>query len=134
MQEDVVLCKVYRKATSFKVLEQKSLMEEQGYAAASPTLSPPETGGDRLGYGVPLKDVGSTFFHVPTISYQESNHDKTQKISAMYAKHGFVQEALSEEVDLLGIGNLLQGGWDNWSGGACLPCTEIPTIVRKHFY
>nr|GLL19100.1 NAC5 protein [Ipomoea trifida]GMC62576.1 NAC domain-containing protein 22-like [Ipomoea batatas] len=100
---------VYRKATSFKELEQKSLKEEQGYAvAASPT---PASGG----YGVHLKDFESTFFHVPTISSdQESNHDKAQKFSALYAKHGFVQQedALSEEVDSLG--NLFQVR-DNWS-------------------
>ncbi|XP_031106986.1 NAC domain-containing protein 22-like [Ipomoea triloba] len=109
LKEDVVLCKVYRKATSFKELEQKSLKEEQGYAvAASPT---PASGG----YGVHLKDFESTFFHVPTISSdQESNHDKAQKFSALYAKHGFAQQedALSEEVDSLG--NLFQVR-DNWS-------------------
>lgn len=116
-KEDVVLCKVYRKATSFKVLEQKSLMEEQGLFVVSPTLSPPQSGGDRLGYGVPLNDFGSTFFHpdiiIPTISDQESNHDKqAQKISAMCAKRGFVQEALSEEIESLE--NPFQVR-DNWS-------------------
>ncbi|XP_019172355.1 PREDICTED: NAC domain-containing protein 35-like [Ipomoea nil] len=115
LKEDVVLCKVYRKATSFKELEQKSLKEEQGYAGAA--YPSPASGGDRLGYEVPQKDFGSTFFHVPTIfsSDQESN---TQK---MCAKHGFVQQeedVLSEEV-VGSLGNLFHQvrdrDRDNWS-------------------
>jgi len=36
MQEDIVLCKIYRKATSLKVLEQRAAMEEKS-RASSPT-------------------------------------------------------------------------------------------------
>ncbi|KAL0454039.1 UNVERIFIED_CONTAM: NAC domain-containing protein 22 [Sesamum latifolium] len=43
--KDIVLCKIYRKATSLKVLEQRAAMEEEvkTYSSPSPLTSPLDT-------------------------------------------------------------------------------------------
>lgn len=42
--QDIVLCKIYRKATSLKVLEQRAAMEEETKTIhASPSSSPPSS-------------------------------------------------------------------------------------------
>lgn len=41
LPKDIVLCKIYRKATSMKVLEQRAAMEEEAQPPPSPNLSTP---------------------------------------------------------------------------------------------
>ena len=47
--QDIVLCKIYRKATSLKVLEQRAAMEEEMKFHASPS-SPPSTSLDNISF------------------------------------------------------------------------------------
>ncbi|XP_009757158.1 NAC domain-containing protein 6 [Nicotiana tabacum] len=69
---DIVLCKVYRKATSFKVLEQRAIVEE--HAAKRPPTS-----HDNLGPLVPQEDLESSASH-NFRSFQEENHNTTIKL------------------------------------------------------
>jgi hypothetical protein len=49
LPKDIVLCKIYRKATSLKVLEQRAAMEEEMKFHASPS-SPPSTSLDNISF------------------------------------------------------------------------------------
>ncbi|THG12056.1 hypothetical protein TEA_017429 [Camellia sinensis var. sinensis] len=44
IQEDIVLCKIYRKATSLKVLEERAAMEEKSRTTHPTPPSPPSQG------------------------------------------------------------------------------------------
>nr|TKS05567.1 hypothetical protein D5086_0000136640 [Populus alba] len=54
---DIVLCKIYRKATSLKVLEQRAAMEEEMKTIhASPSSSPPPSSLDTMSFCSQLED------------------------------------------------------------------------------
>ncbi|KAG0460412.1 hypothetical protein HPP92_020709 [Vanilla planifolia] len=48
LRDDIVLCKVYRKATSLKELEQRAAMEESRRASQEGEVSPTSSGQERL--------------------------------------------------------------------------------------
>lgn len=43
MQEDVVLCKIYRKATPLKIIEQRAAVEDHQTKSVGPILSSPQS-------------------------------------------------------------------------------------------
>lgn len=57
LPKDIVLCKIYRKATSLKVLEQRAAMEEEMKTIhASPSSSPPPSSLDTMSFCSQLED------------------------------------------------------------------------------
>lgn len=83
---DIVLCKVYRKATSFKVLEQRAIVEE--HAAKRPPTS-----HDNLGPLVPQEDLESSASHnlISFRSLQEENHNTAIKLPQLSASNPFLE-------------------------------------------
>ncbi|KAF9676220.1 hypothetical protein SADUNF_Sadunf09G0115800 [Salix dunnii] len=57
LSNDLVLCKIYRKATSLKVLEQRAAMEDEMKTIhASPSSSPPPPSFDTMPFCCQLED------------------------------------------------------------------------------
>jgi hypothetical protein len=76
--QDIVLCKIYRKATSLKVLEQRAAMEEEmKNFHASPNSSPPTS-----------LETGSFYTH----------QEDYQLVAPMAAVHNIVFKKEAEEV------------------------------------
>ncbi|KAG8368023.1 hypothetical protein BUALT_Bualt15G0002100 [Buddleja alternifolia] len=74
--KDIVLCKIYRKATSLKVLEQRAAMEEgtetgQAYCSPSP-LTPPM---DSISFCNQFEDVNVTINESNSMGLKKENED-----------------------------------------------------------
>lgn len=90
--QDIVLCKIYRKATSLKVLEQRAAMEEEmkSFPANSPNISSsPPTSMD-------------TIISSGSIQQQEAepHHDLTAQIPKMPFNQMVFKEELAEDAAL----------------------------------
>ncbi|XP_016509570.2 NAC domain-containing protein 6-like isoform X1 [Nicotiana tabacum] len=86
---DIVLCKVYRKATSFKVLEQRAIVEEH----ATKRHSTSTQSDDNLGPLVPQEDLESSASHnlISFRSLQEENHNTAIKLPQLSASNPFLE-------------------------------------------
>lgn len=92
LHKDIVLCKIYRKATSLKVLEQRAAMEEEmkSFPANSPNISSsPPTSMD-------------TIISSGSIQQQEAepHHDLTAQISKMPFSQVLLKQELAEDASL----------------------------------
>ncbi|XP_060194316.1 NAC domain-containing protein 6-like [Lycium barbarum] len=112
-EHDIVLCKVYRKATSFKVLEQRAVAEEDA-TKRPPTSLPSPQSQDMLGSlessSFPKNDMYST-------SYEVENHNTTVKLPQFSVSNAFV-EPLKFSIDSLSSPlwtELQSAGQDLWS-------------------
>lgn len=96
MQEDIVLCKVYRKATSLKVLEQRAAIEEVSRASHVSSSCP-------LTVDTPFYDQQSNFGNplfcqdiVHKVEEVEIFEEEDNKAAASSLTAGFTIEKSSE--------------------------------------
>ncbi|XP_020598491.1 NAC transcription factor 32-like [Phalaenopsis equestris] len=79
-KEDIVLCKVYRKAASLKELEHRAAMEEDSRASHGGTMSATSSEQDdvqRLGYDEVIMEMKEEFeINIPTDQFSSSTEDQ----------------------------------------------------------
>lgn len=85
--QDIVLCKIYRKATSLKVLEQRAAMEEEIMKTNTSTCS-----------DSPSPQTTSPVISMDTTA---SFSSKDQDLAAAGAKESFMKEEIVEEEDTM---------------------------------
>ncbi|KAA8547571.1 hypothetical protein F0562_004000 [Nyssa sinensis] len=121
-KEDIVLCKIYRKATSLKVLEQRGVMEEeQSRIIHDPMLWSPlkqdclSSNNPREIFGAPVSD---------TVLKVEGEEEHNNEIHSSCLGLGLVKENLTElEVPKFSLDSTMDPLWtqlrspwlDNWS-------------------
>ncbi|PSS36582.1 NAC domain-containing protein [Actinidia chinensis var. chinensis] len=120
-KEDIVLCKVYRKATSMKVLEERANMEKE-IRITHPTLPCPPTSQQTLSARDPQEYVAV----VPTMPLQdivwvtEKEHDQI-RVSSSSIGFGLMKEDMTElEVPTFSMDLAM----DPWLGPLRSPCLE----------
>ncbi|KAJ8544761.1 hypothetical protein K7X08_017344 [Anisodus acutangulus] len=84
---DIVLCKVYRKATSHKVLEQRAMIEGDA-TKRIPTSLPSPQSQDMLG-SLESSPLSKNDMHFR--SCEEENHNNTVKLPQLSASNAFVE-------------------------------------------
>ena len=69
LPKDIVLCKIYRKATSLKVLEQRAAMEEEkkAFAATTPSSSSPPCSMDTMSICSHQQEYTSAQISIPQV-------------------------------------------------------------------
>ncbi|XP_075673119.1 NAC domain-containing protein 6 [Castanea sativa] len=78
LPKDIVLCKIYRKATSLKVLEQRAAMEEEMKFHASP--SPPQSSPlETISFCTPQEDQLMTITPVQNVIFKKEVEDLLAK-------------------------------------------------------
>ncbi|KAL1818816.1 hypothetical protein ACET3Z_013685 [Daucus carota] len=87
LHKDIVLCKIYRKATSLKVLEQRAAMEEEIMKTNNSTCS-----------DSPSPQTTSPVISMDTTA---SFSSKDQDLAAAGAKESFMKEEIVEEEDTM---------------------------------
>ncbi|CAK7329395.1 unnamed protein product, partial [Dovyalis caffra] len=76
---DIVLCKIYRKATSLKVLEQRAAMEEEMKTVqASPSSSPPSSSLDTMSFCSQLEDPVPTILPSQRLVFKKEIEDNNR--------------------------------------------------------
>lgn len=66
--QDLVLCKIYRKATSLKVLEQRAAMEEELKTMKNTSPSSPHSSLETISFCSPKKDRVASISVVPKVA------------------------------------------------------------------
>ncbi|XWS67654.1 hypothetical protein CRYUN_Cryun04dG0024400 [Craigia yunnanensis] len=88
MPKDIVLCKIYRKATSMKVLEQRAALEEELKTMNTSTLSSLET----ISFCSPTEDLLPSISVPQVISKKEIEEEDEDKAMVEEKKDGVVKE------------------------------------------
>ena len=76
--QDIVLCKIYRKATSLKVLEQRAAMEEEMKFHASPS-PPPASSLETISFCTPQEDQLMAITPVQNVVFKKEVEDVLAK-------------------------------------------------------
>lgn len=99
LPKDIVLCKIYRKATSLKVLEQRAAEEEemkQMVGSGSPTSSPPSSSTDTISFNYTQQDqhVSMPLLFQQVIPKKESEHEiiKTEDMVSLSSHEKIVKD------------------------------------------
>lgn len=78
LPKDIVLCKIYRKATSLKVLEQRAAMEEEMKFHASPS-PPPASSLETISFCTPQEDQLMAITPVQNVVFKQEVEDVLAK-------------------------------------------------------
>lgn len=78
LPKDIVLCKIYRKATSLKVLEQRAAMEEEMKFHASPS-PPPSSSHETISFCTPQEDQLMAITPVQNVVFKQEVEDVVAK-------------------------------------------------------
>lgn len=97
LPKDIVLCKIYRKATSLKVLEQRAAEEEEmKQMVGSPTSSPPSSSTDTISFNYTQQDqhVSMPLLFQQVIPKKESEHEiiKTEDMVSLSSHEKIVKD------------------------------------------
>ncbi|XVE48759.1 hypothetical protein DITRI_Ditri01bG0028100 [Diplodiscus trichospermus] len=109
LPKDIVLCKIYRKATSLKVLEQRAAMEEESKRMNTSPSSPPSS-LETTSFCSPKEDF-LPFISEPQVVFKKEIEEEDEEENAMVEKKkdGLAKENKISSASLqlpLGQGNL----------------------------
>lgn len=74
MQEDIVLCKIYRKATSLKILEERAAMEDVMAKTVGPISSSPQS------QEIPEESLGESLFQYESVASLPMTKEENQEL------------------------------------------------------
>lgn len=125
LPKDIVLCKIYRKATSLKVLEQRAAEEEEmkQMVVGSPTSPPSSTDTISFNYTQQDQHVSLPILFQQVIPKEESQHETETKTHDMVSQVTMTEKPCHNNKKACGTSLQLPLGKDN------VPELQLPIVT-----